>query len=174
MTPEALARIHAQAFSSTRAWSAAEFRDLLDQPGMVLTGDDRAFALLRVTLDEAEVLTVATAPEHRRKGLARAVLAQAETAVQTLGAAVIFLEVAEDNDAARALYAQALIIPGVFTFLPGRRMNALFGNGQDMAVFWAAAFFGAAVMVVIWLHPTLSRSLGGARRIPLFFGGSNR
>ena len=107
MTPEALARIHAQAFSSTRAWSAAEFRDLLDQPGMVLTGDDRAFALLRVTLDEAEVLTVATAPEHRRKGLARAVLAQAETAVQTLGAAVIFLEVAEDNDAARALYAQA-------------------------------------------------------------------
>jgi ribosomal-protein-alanine N-acetyltransferase len=107
MTPEALARIHAQAFSSTRAWSAAEFRSLLDQPGMVLTGDDRAFALLRVTLDEAEVLTVATAPEHRRKGLARAVLAQAETAVQTLGAAVIFLEVAEDNDAARALYAQA-------------------------------------------------------------------
>ena len=107
MTPEALARIHAQAFSSTLAWSAAEFRDLLDQPGMVLTGDDRAFALLRVTLDEAEVLTVATAPEHRRKGLARAVLAQAETAVQTLGAAVIFLEVAEDNDAARALYAQA-------------------------------------------------------------------
>ena len=107
MTPEALAHIHALAFSSTRAWSAAEFRDLLDQRGMILTGDDRAFALLRVTLDEAEVLTIATAPEHRRKGLARAVLAQAETAVQTLGAAVIFLEVAEDNDAARALYAQA-------------------------------------------------------------------
>ena len=107
MTPETLARIHAQAFSSTRAWSAAEFRSLLDQRGMVLTGDDRAFALLRVTLDEAEVLTIATAPEHRRKGLARAVLAQAETAAQALGAAVIFLEVAEDNDAARALYAQA-------------------------------------------------------------------
>lgn len=107
MTPETLARIHAQAFSSTRAWSAAEFRSLLDQPGMALTGDDRAFALLRVTLDEAEVLTIATAPEHRRKGLARAVLAQAETAAQALGAAVIFLEVAEDNDAARALYAQA-------------------------------------------------------------------
>ncbi|EAQ06804.1 MULTISPECIES: GNAT family N-acetyltransferase [Yoonia] len=107
MTPEALAYIHALAFSSTRAWSAAEFRDLLDQRGMILTGDDRAFALLRVTLDEAEVLTIATAPEHRRKGLARAVLAQAETAVQALGAAVIFLEVAEDNDAARALYAQA-------------------------------------------------------------------
>lgn len=107
MTPEALAHIHALAFSSTRAWSAAEFRDLLDQRGMILTGDDRAFALLRVTLDEAEVLTIATAPEHRRNGLARAVLAQAETAVQALGAAVIFLEVAEDNDAARALYAQA-------------------------------------------------------------------
>ena len=107
MTPEALARLHAQAFSSTRTWSAAEFRDLLDQPGAILAGDDRAFALLRVTLDEAEILTIATAPAHRRKGLARKALAQAETAAQALGACVIFLEVAEDNTAARALYAQA-------------------------------------------------------------------
>ena len=107
MTPEVLARLHAQAFSSTRTWSAAEFGDLLDQPGAILAGDDRAFALLRVTLDEAEILTIATAPAHRRKGLARKALAQAEQAAQIAGAAVIFLEVAEDNTAARALYAQA-------------------------------------------------------------------
>lgn len=107
MTPDVLADIHAQAFSSARSWSATEFRDLLDQPSTILAGDDRAFALLRVTLDEAEVLTIATAPAHRRKGLARAALAQAEQAAQLVGATVIFLEVAEDNHAACSLYAQA-------------------------------------------------------------------
>ncbi|WP_019954603.1 GNAT family N-acetyltransferase [Yoonia vestfoldensis] len=107
MTPEALAKLHAAAFSSMRTWSATEFRDLLNQPGAILAGDDRAFALLRVTLDEAEVLTVATAPAYRRKGLARSTLAQAEQAAKAAGANVVFLEVAEDNQAARALYAQA-------------------------------------------------------------------
>jgi [ribosomal protein S18]-alanine N-acetyltransferase len=107
MTPEVLAELHAQAFSSTRAWSVSEFTDLTHQSGAVLAGDDRAFALLRVTLDEAEVLTIATAPAHRRKGLARNALAQAEDAAQKAGATTIFLEVAEDNHAARALYAQA-------------------------------------------------------------------
>lgn len=80
--------------------------------------------------------------------------------------------------AMRALYAQALIIPGVFTFLPGRRMNALFGDGQDMAVFWAAAVVGAVVMAGIWFHPTLSHAVGlqgGVwRRIPLFFSRPSR
>ncbi|MBQ2260848.1 MAG: GNAT family N-acetyltransferase [Loktanella sp.] len=107
MTPEAMADIHAQAFSTTRAWSVAEFRDLIAQPGTVIAGDDRAFALLRVTLDEAEVLTIATAPAHRRKGLARSVLSKAEQTAQAKGATAVFLEVAEDNAAARALYAQA-------------------------------------------------------------------
>ena len=83
----------------------------------------------------------------------------------------------------RALYAQALIIPGVFTFLPGRRMNALFGDGQDMAVFWVAAAVGALVMAGIWFHPALSRAVGlaggglkagGWRKIPLFFGRPSR
>jgi uncharacterized membrane protein len=79
--------------------------------------------------------------------------------------------------AMRALYAQALIIPGVFTFLPGRRMNGLVGSGEDMTVFWAAMVFGCAVMAVIWFHPNLSRAVGVDRRslwermhkIPLFF-----
>lgn len=107
MTPEMLAALHAQAFSSTRSWSAAEFRSLLDQPGAILAGDDRAFALLRVTLDEAEVLSIATPPAQRRKGLARDRLAQAEQMAQAAGATAVFLEVAEDNSPARALYAQA-------------------------------------------------------------------
>ena len=107
MTPEEMAQIHAAAFSTLRPWSATEFANLIDQPGTIITGDDRAFALLRVTLDEAEVLTIATTPAHRRKGLARTALQLAEQSAQAKGAAAIFLEVAEDNIAACALYAQA-------------------------------------------------------------------
>jgi hypothetical protein len=71
----------------------------------------------------------------------------------------------------RALYAQALIIPGLFTFLPGRRMNALFGTGQDMAVFWVAAVLGVLAMALIWFHPTLTRAVGKRGRVGERFQG---
>jgi uncharacterized membrane protein len=73
--------------------------------------------------------------------------------------------------AMRALYAQALIIPGLFTFLPGRRMNALFGTGQDMAVFWVAAVLGVLAMALIWFHPTLTRAVGKRGRVGERFQG---
>lgn len=105
MTPETLAALHAKAFSATRAWSAEEFADLLKTPGTFTQGDDACFALVRIVVDEAEVLTLATAPNRRRQGLARAVLQTSETAARTKGAKTVFLEVAEDNTAARALYS---------------------------------------------------------------------
>jgi ribosomal-protein-alanine N-acetyltransferase len=107
MTPDRLAKIHARAFSATRAWSAAEFSALLQQRGTFCTGDDTSFVLTRVTLDEAEILTLATDPAHRRKGLAASYLARAETEAAQAGARSVFLEVAEDNTAARGLYAAA-------------------------------------------------------------------
>lgn len=70
--------------------------------------------------------------------------------------------------AMRALYMQALIGAGVFTFLPGRRMNALIGGDNPQAVFATSALIGTIAIAVIWFHPTLSRALG--RRIPLFNG----
>jgi ribosomal-protein-alanine N-acetyltransferase len=60
---------------------------------------------MRVVLDEAEVLTLATRPQYRRQGLARGALSEAEGKAQASGATSVFLEVAEDNAAARALYA---------------------------------------------------------------------
>lgn len=70
--------------------------------------------------------------------------------------------------AMRALYMQALIGAGVFTFLPGRRMNALIGADDPQLVFGAAALIGTAAIALIWFHPTLTGALG--RRIPLFKG----
>lgn len=64
-----------------------------------------AFALGRVTLDEAELLTLAVDPDARRKGLGRAVLSAFETQASDRGATRAFLEVADTNQPARALYA---------------------------------------------------------------------
>lgn len=108
MTPEAMAATHARAFAGHgRAWSADEFRQLLQSDHVFSLGDARAFALGRVVLDEAELLTLATDPAHRRKGLARACLDAFEAQAAARGAVSAFLEVAEDNAPARALYRAA-------------------------------------------------------------------
>lgn len=107
MTPDALAALHAKAFPDARAWAADEFAALLTQRGTRVIGDARAFVLIRTIADEAEILTLATDPAHRRQGLARAVLTKAETQAKADGAATMFLEVAEDNSPAQALYLQA-------------------------------------------------------------------
>jgi ribosomal-protein-alanine N-acetyltransferase len=100
----ALAELHAEAFS--RPWTASAFADLLAQPGMILEGEAGGFVLVRVSADEAEILTLAVQPACRRAGLAsRLVVAAARRAVER-GADRLLLEVAEDNDAARALYAR--------------------------------------------------------------------
>ena len=54
--------------------------------------------------DEAEVITLAVRPSARRRGLARALTTRAVARAASAGATRVFLEVAEDNAAARALY----------------------------------------------------------------------
>jgi ribosomal-protein-alanine N-acetyltransferase len=105
MTPEAMAATHARAFAGHgRAWTAAEFRDLMQSEIVYVCGDARAFAMGRAVADEAELLTLATDPAHRRAGLARACLHAFETQAALRGVRAAFLEVAEDNAPARALY----------------------------------------------------------------------
>ncbi|WP_323767188.1 GNAT family N-acetyltransferase [Marinovum sp.] len=107
MTPEALAALHGAAFAPARGWSAAEFEGFLADPACLLATRPGGFALARVTLDEAELLTIATDPGRRRKGTARSLLAELLAKLVARGAETLFLEVAEDNAAARALYAAA-------------------------------------------------------------------
>ncbi len=100
-----MAACHSSAFAGIgRAWSNVEFNALVDSPLVFVTGDARGFALGRVIADEAELLTLATAPAHQRSGLARTCLAAFEREAALRGARVAFLEVAEDNLPARALY----------------------------------------------------------------------
>jgi len=100
-----LARIHRACFTTPRPWSEAEFAGLLGEPGVVLSEVPEGFALARIAGDEAELLTIAVLPASRRRGRARAALQATEAALRARGVARIFLEVAADNAAARALYA---------------------------------------------------------------------
>ena len=104
---EALAATHALAFTDTRSWSADEFRSLLADPSVFLTGNAEAFVLGRVVLDEAEILTLTTHPDLRRQGRARVVLEEFTNEAAKRGAVTAFLEVAADNIAAVSLYLSA-------------------------------------------------------------------
>lgn len=101
MTPEALARLHGEAFAPERGWTAAEFDDLVKLPTVHLFERPQAFALVRVVADEAELLTLAVSPAARRQGLADTLMREW---MRTLPATSAFLEVAADNRAAQALY----------------------------------------------------------------------
>lgn len=109
MSPDALAALHRQCFTLPPPWSAQDFAGFLADPQTCLlcrVEQDalRAFALFRVITDEAELLTLATAPEQRRSGLARGLMQQGLAQIQARGARVCYLEVAADNTAALALY----------------------------------------------------------------------
>jgi ribosomal-protein-alanine N-acetyltransferase len=104
MTPGEMAAIHASAFPPPEAWDAAAIAGLLATPGCFAHARPGAFILARVAADEAEVLTLATEPARRRQGLARALLDQAAATAIACGARTMWLEVAEANVAARALY----------------------------------------------------------------------
>lgn len=62
------------------------------------------FVLWRVAADEAEILSLAVEDGFRQRGYARRLLQAAHLAAEARGAKTMFLEVAEDNHAARVLY----------------------------------------------------------------------
>lgn len=87
-------------------WTEAVYRDLLADPASIgAIAGAAGFALIQVAADTSDVLMVAVAADHRRKGLARACLAAALAEARGRGVTRAVLEVARGNDAARALYA---------------------------------------------------------------------
>lgn len=109
MTPARMAAIHAAAFGAQgEVWTEAEIAALRAQPttDYVATGND-GFVLLRILPPEAEILTLAVDPAAQRRGLGAALVEGAAARVAGRGVETLFLEVAEDNTAARALYAKA-------------------------------------------------------------------
>ncbi len=101
---ERLAQVHAEAFDAP--WSASAFADLFGQPGVLLEAEPEGFVLVRIAADEAEILTLAVRPTARRSGVGSRLMHAAADRAASAGAERLLLEVAEDNVAARAIYAR--------------------------------------------------------------------
>ncbi|GEM_PF-235432 len=103
----AMARLHARAFSP--GWPAADFLAHLENPSdcvQTLSSQNAlvGFAIARMSADQAEILTIVTDPEYRRHGYGQTLLSMIEEGARKQGAEIMFLEVAEINKAAIALY----------------------------------------------------------------------
>src|SRR5262249_4598611 len=109
-----LALLHASLFDD--AWGAATFKELLADPGTLAfaagpggTGAEEAPALWglvvgRVAVGEAELLALAVARDHQRLGIGGRLIEKLCRVAGKRGARRLYLEVAESNGAARALY----------------------------------------------------------------------
>jgi [ribosomal protein S18]-alanine N-acetyltransferase len=101
----ALAELHAAAFPPGAAWGADAIALMLGLPGAFgLWRPASGLVLARAAAGEAEVLTLAVVPPARRRGLGAALMAGAMAGALARGAAAMFLEVAEGNGPAAALY----------------------------------------------------------------------
>lgn len=70
--------------------------DVQDQPV--------GFVMARVAAEDAEILAIGVLPQARRGGVGRLLVEAAVAGSRDLGATALFLEVAEDNQAAWTLY----------------------------------------------------------------------
>ena len=131
-----LAALHAEAFDAP--WDAAAFESLLGQAGVHLAEAPDGFILMRTVADEAEILTLAVRPAARRRGIGADLIARGAAGAAARGATRLFLEVADDNAAARALYARAGFAeagrrPRYYARADGSRRDALL-LALDLAV----------------------------------------
>lgn len=104
---DSVAALHAACFDD--AWSPAAIAAVLAMPGsfglLYSTREGLSgFLLARVAADEAEVIALGVLVPWRRGGIARTLIAAATKHAVERGAERLFLEVAADNSAARALY----------------------------------------------------------------------
>ncbi len=131
MTPLDLAALHARCFATPRPWTPGEFTEILADPLVfLLVEGDAGFLLGRAVAGEAELLTLAVAPEARRRGLGQRLVSRFLYQARLRGAESAFLEVAADNDAAQAVYARAGFIPagrrrGYYRGADGKSVDAL-------------------------------------------------
>ena len=106
---EEISALHSRVFPD--AWDPDAIKSLLEHPAstslVAVAGDPKTlkgFVIAQLAADEAEVISVAVAPDWQRAGLGAMLLEGLARASRKGEARRIFLEVAEDNAPALALY----------------------------------------------------------------------
>lgn len=107
MTPAEMAALHALCFTHPRPWTEQEFAVFLDRPHALACSLEHGFIVGHIGGPDVDLLTLAVHPEHRRQGIAQRLLCGFEEEALRRGGQSVFLEVADGNDAAQALYAAA-------------------------------------------------------------------
>jgi [ribosomal protein S18]-alanine N-acetyltransferase len=105
-----LAQLHGASFH--RGWGEGEFESMLTERNTLvhrlrLGRKVVGFAASRMAADEAEILSIAVAASHRGRGLSRNLLLTHLGHLSGRGVRTVFLEVEENNQAARRLYERA-------------------------------------------------------------------
>ena len=105
----AIAKLHATLFPTP--WEADAVKALIEHPAAVsliaaLPGRRIVgFVIAQIAADEAEILSIGVASDAQRQGIGRKLLDGTVRAAARAEARRLYLDVAESNRAARALYA---------------------------------------------------------------------
>ena len=97
-----LEHLHALCFPH-KPWSAADFADL-KKSGCDIIASQNGFIVYRAITPEAELITIGVHPDARRGGIAATMIELMVRDLAARGVKRVFLEVAENNHPARALY----------------------------------------------------------------------
>ncbi|MGX4768198.1 ribosomal protein S18-alanine N-acetyltransferase [Bradyrhizobium guangdongense] len=128
-----LAQLHGQSFA--HGWGEGEFETMLIETNTLvhrlrMGRKPIGFAVSRIGADEAEILSVAVDPAYRGRGLSRTLLMTHLGHLAGRGVRTIFLEVEENNQPARRLYAGCgFVVVGrrerYYKQADGEQLNAL-------------------------------------------------
>ena len=131
----AMADLHAAAFPAPDAWSLNALSELMSLPttralGMSEEGQLQGMLIVQFVTGEAEILTMATAPIARRRGLAGQLLSELEQRLHPPGLTKWLLDVAADNVGAIAFYEKCgFQVDGrrsnYYKRLEGKRVDAI-------------------------------------------------
>jgi [ribosomal protein S18]-alanine N-acetyltransferase len=103
----AMAALHASSFEA--AWDEATLQDFIASDLVLVADEDgslNGFIIVRHLFDEAEILSLCVKTTAHQRGVGSALVTTSFALLVKLGVQKLFLEVAEDNKSALALYAR--------------------------------------------------------------------
>ena len=125
-----MAKLHLLSGCLTRPWSEIEYKNLLDTDTVKFFDVKNGFLIGRIISQDAEILNVIVHPKYRRLGKARQLVGKFEKEAKDAGSLNCFLEVAESNSSANALYHDLGYLKvgqrkNYYEFVDGRKDSAL-------------------------------------------------